>query len=170
MRSYHTDLLAGFFLLRFINRLAEVAWWRIRYVSLSSPSVGLPVLGVYLLYALVCYFLSRSIIPTGRMIKVVFIFSAVLDDIGGRRFTQKTKEGFDDAFENYDDWINTLTNNGTSYPDLNSRSNFNAEFMTHLNNFQKYGEPGYTNNSTILPNLNPEALKKYFNNTLNCNN
>lgn len=40
--------------------------------------LGVPVLGVYLLYALVCYFLSRSIMPTGKMIKVVFIFSAAL--------------------------------------------------------------------------------------------
>lgn len=40
--------------------------------------LGAPVLGLYLLYAIVCYFLSRSIMPTGSMIKVVFAGSAAL--------------------------------------------------------------------------------------------
>lgn len=40
--------------------------------------LGLPVLGLYLLYALVCYFSSQPILPTHKMIKVVFIVSAAL--------------------------------------------------------------------------------------------
>lgn len=40
--------------------------------------LGALVLGLYLLYELMCYFLSRSIMPTDNMIKVVFIVSAAL--------------------------------------------------------------------------------------------
>ncbi len=40
--------------------------------------LGAPVLGLYLLYAIVCYFLSRPIMPTGRIIKGVFIVSVAL--------------------------------------------------------------------------------------------
>lgn len=40
--------------------------------------LGALVLGLYLLYALIWYFLSRAIIPTDKLIKMVFIVSAAL--------------------------------------------------------------------------------------------
>lgn len=40
--------------------------------------LGALVLGLYVLYAFVCYFLTRSIMPTDKMIKVAFIVSAAL--------------------------------------------------------------------------------------------
>ncbi len=40
--------------------------------------LGVSVLGLYLLYALLCYLLSRPLIPTDKMIKIVFIVSAAL--------------------------------------------------------------------------------------------
>ncbi|WP_437919670.1 hypothetical protein [Sphingobacterium sp. LRF_L2] len=45
--------------------------------------LGAPVLGLYLLYVIVCYFLSRPIIPTDKMIKIVFIVSAGLVMLAG---------------------------------------------------------------------------------------
>ncbi len=40
--------------------------------------LGAPVLALYLLYVIVCYFSSQPILPTHKMIKVVFIVSAAL--------------------------------------------------------------------------------------------
>lgn len=88
----------------------------------------------------------------------------------GEMFRQDTKPGFDVTKKAYMDWINMLTNNGTTYPNLQSYPNFDAEFSKHLNSFKQYGHPGYANTSEILNNLKPNALKKLFDGTLNCNN
>ena len=40
--------------------------------------LGAPVMGLYLLYAAVCYLSSQPILPTHKMIKVVLIVSAAL--------------------------------------------------------------------------------------------
>lgn len=88
----------------------------------------------------------------------------------GEMFRQDTKAGFESAKEGYLEWIDALTNNGTTYPNLQSYPNFDAEFSKHLNNFKQYGHPGYANTSEILNNLKPNALKKLFDGTLNCNN
>lgn len=45
--------------------------------------LGALVLGVYLIYAIASYFLSRSTMPTDKMIKVVFIFSTALVILAG---------------------------------------------------------------------------------------
>ncbi|WP_437919687.1 hypothetical protein [Sphingobacterium sp. LRF_L2] len=44
---------------------------------------GAPVMGLYLLYVIVCYILSRPTIPTDKMIKIVFIVSAALVMLAG---------------------------------------------------------------------------------------
>lgn len=89
------------------------------------------------------------------------------DEVGDM-FKQSHLPGFDGAKEQYRLWINTLTNHGTAYPDLNSISGFDAAYMAQLNVFKTYGHHEYIS-SDVIQNMLPDALKQLFNNKLDCN-
>lgn len=90
--------------------------------------------------------------------------------IGGM-FKQTDKVGFDVAKNNYVAWINSLTNNGQSYPNLGNVTNFDADFSQHLNAFKDFGDAAYAG-TDIDSNLKPLALKSLFKGNIgtNCNN
>lgn len=93
-----------------------------------------------------------------------------LSGVGNMFKGDGTQEG-GDAKDAYISWINTLTNNGTSYPNIGSNTTFESDYSQHLSNFKLYGHPSYTP-SSIIPSLKPEALKKLFNGSIgtNCGN
>lgn len=62
----------------------------------------------------------------------------------------------------YDDWIVSLTSNGSSYPTIDTITDFETKYFQFLPEF-KNSVPHYGNNSDIIPSLKPEALKKIFN-------
>lgn len=64
--------------------------------------------------------------------------------------------------DSYQAWINSLTTNGASYPDLTNISTFNSDFSTHLNSFKIHGK---NYNSPII-NLSPNALHQLFDGTV----
>ena len=58
--------------------------------------------------------------------------------------------GFGKAQEGYIKWIETLTNKGTTYPNLSIMPDFANQFMAQLKNFKTFGHPGYTAKSTVI--------------------
>lgn len=86
----------------------------------------------------------------------------------GDKFNQETLPGFGKAQEDYIKWIETLTNKGTTYPNLSTMPDFANQFIAQLKNFKTFGHPGYTAKSTVIESLGPEALKKLFNGSVNC--
>jgi len=61
----------------------------------------------------------------------------------------------------YQAWINTLTSNGTEYPDFSANwSTFETKYFEFLEEF-KNTSPYY--NAPVIGTLEPEALKRVFN-------
>lgn len=87
----------------------------------------------------------------------------------GSLFTETHESGFADAHRDYRDWIDQLTSDGASYPDLNSISGFDNVYSSHLAQFKIFGHPGYTS-ADIIPGFLPSALKQLYNGMLNCSN
>lgn len=87
----------------------------------------------------------------------------------GDLFKENTIAGFDSARNNYRDWIDILTNNGTVYPVISSIPTFNADYTIHINKFKIYGHYKYTG-TDVIPGMMPDALKQLFNANLDCDN
>lgn len=89
----------------------------------------------------------------------------------GTMFNQRNKEGFQDAQDSYTAWIDQLTNNGSTHPNIAGMANFVNEYNQHLTAFKKYGHTKYSN-TDIVPSIDPEALKAFFNGDIgtNCSN
>lgn len=86
----------------------------------------------------------------------------------GTMFNQNTIEGFQDAQNSYTDWINQLTNNGSTHPNLAGNPNFVNEYKQHLAAFKKYGHTKYSS-TDIVPSIDPEALKAFFDGNISSN-
>ncbi|TDQ79072.1 hypothetical protein CLV99_0504 [Sphingobacterium yanglingense] len=89
----------------------------------------------------------------------------------GTMFNQREKDGFRAAQDSYTKWIDELTNNGTTYPNLAGNPNFVSEYHQHLEAFKKYGHTTYSK-TNIVQSIGPEALKNFFDGDMgpNCSN